>query len=65
MRSWSHGCVARDPITTITIVAPLAAAAIIRWRGLPEMLGYASLAAGVLVGAARTLSGLPELLAGL
>lgn len=54
-----------DPITTITIVAPLAAAAIVRWRGLPEMLGYASLAAGVLIGAARTLSGLPQLLAGL
>jgi hypothetical protein len=54
-----------DPVTTITIIAPLAAAAIVRWRGLPEMLGYASLAAGVLIGAARTLSGLPQLIGGL
>jgi hypothetical protein len=53
-----------DPVTTITIVGPLVAAAIVRWRGLPELFGYASLAAGVLLGAARTLSGLPELLAG-
>ncbi len=53
-----------DPVTTITIVGPLAAAAIVRWRGLPEVVGYASLAAGVLIGAARTLSGLPQLLAG-
>lgn len=54
-----------DPVTTITIVGPLLAAAIVRWRGLPEVFGYASLAAGVLLGAARTLTGLPELLAGL
>lgn len=54
-----------DPITTITIVAPLAAAAVVRWRGLPEVFGFASLAAGVLIGAARTLSGLPQLVAGL
>jgi hypothetical protein len=54
-----------DPITTITIAGPLATAAIVRWRGLPEMLGYASLAAGVLIGALRTLSGLPELIFGL
>lgn len=54
-----------DPVTAITIVGPLLAAAIVRWRGLPELFGYASLAAGVLLGAARTLSGLPELIAGL
>jgi hypothetical protein len=54
-----------DPITTVTIVAPLAVAAIVRWRGLPEMLGYASLAAGALIGAARTLSGVPHLIFGL
>jgi hypothetical protein len=53
-----------DPVTTITIVGPLLVAALVRWRGLPEVLGYASLAAGVLIGATRTLSGLPELLAG-
>jgi hypothetical protein len=29
------------------------------------MLGYASLAAGVLIGAARPLSGLPQLIGGL
>jgi hypothetical protein len=53
-----------DPVTTITIVGPLLVAALVRWRGLPEVLGYAGLAAGVLIGATRTLSGLPELLAG-
>lgn len=52
-------------VTTVTIVGPLLAAAIVRWRGLPEVLGHASLAAGVLFGAVRTLSGLPELIAGL
>jgi hypothetical protein len=54
-----------DPRITITIVGPLLVAAIVRWRGLPEVIGYASLAVGVLLGAARTLSGLPQLLAGL
>jgi hypothetical protein len=53
-----------DPRITITIVGPLIIAAIVRWRGLPEVVGYASLAVGVLLGAARTLSGLPQLLAG-
>lgn len=53
-----------DPVITITIVGPLLVAAVVRWRGLPEAFGYASLAAGVLLGAARTLSGLPELIAG-
>jgi hypothetical protein len=53
-----------DPRITITIVGPLLVAAIVRWRGFPEVLGYASLAAGVLIGAARTFSGLTPLLAG-
>ncbi|MGH2492647.1 MAG: hypothetical protein ACRDF9_14210 [Candidatus Limnocylindria bacterium] len=53
-----------DPVTTIMIVGPLLAAAIVRWRGLPEVFGYASLAVGVLLGAARTLSGIPPLIVG-
>ena len=52
-------------VATISIVGPLLIAAIVRWRGFPEMLGYASLTVGVLLGAARTLSGLPQLLGGL
>ena len=52
------------PVVTIAIVGPLLAAAIVRWRGLPAVFGYASLAVGVLLGAARTLGGLPDLLAG-
>ena len=52
-------------VGTISIIGPLLVAAIVRWRGLPEMLGYASLAVGVLLGAARTLSGLPQLIGGL
>ena len=51
-------------VVTIAIVGPLLAAAIVRWRGLPAVFGYASLAVGVLLGAARTLGGLPDLLAG-
>ena len=54
-----------DPNTTFVIVAPLFVAAIVRWRRSPQMLGYASLAVGVLLGAARTLSGLPQLIGGL
>ena len=50
---------------TISIIGPLLIAAIVRWRGLPERLGYAGLAIGVLLGAARTLSGLPQLIGGL
>jgi hypothetical protein len=52
-------------VATISIAGPLLIAAIVRWRGFPEMLGYASLAVGVLLGAARTLSGLPQLIGGL
>lgn len=51
-------------VDTISIIGPLLIAAFARWRGLPEMLGYASLAVGVLLGAARTLSGLPRLIGG-
>jgi hypothetical protein len=53
-----------EPITTIAIVGPLLVAAIVRWRGLPEIVGQASLVAGLLFGATRTLSGLPQLIAG-
>ncbi len=52
-----------DPVTTLLIVVPLIVAAIVRWRALPERLGYASLVAGVLLGAVRTLTGLRELIA--
>jgi hypothetical protein len=52
-------------VATISIVGPLLVAAVVRWRGLPEVLGYASLLIGVLLGAVRTLSGLPQLIGGL
>jgi lysylphosphatidylglycerol synthetase-like protein (DUF2156 family) len=58
------GVAGLDPLTAIVIVAVLLVPAVVRWRGLPLAIGYASLAAVLLLGAARTLSGLPELLAG-
>lgn len=53
-----------DPLPAILIVATLLVPAIVRWRGLPRVIGYASLAAVLLFGAARTLSGLPDLVRG-
>ena len=54
-----------DPLLAIAIMAVILIPAVVLWRGLPRAIGYASLAAMLLFGAARTLSGLPSLLAGL
>ena len=48
----------------IAVVAALAVPAIVRWRSLPAAIAYATLAAGVLLGASQTLRGLPGLVAG-
>jgi hypothetical protein len=51
-----------EPIVAIVIVAVLLIPAIVRWRGLPAPIGYASLIAILLLGAARTLTGVLQLL---
>ena len=53
-----------DPLLAIVIVAALLVPAMVLWRGLPRAIGYASLAVVLLLGAVRTLSGLPSLVAG-
>jgi len=53
-----------DPLLAVAVVAALLVPAIVRWRGLPPAIGYACLAGPLLLGAARTLSGLPSLVAG-
>lgn len=53
-----------DPPVAVAVVAALAVPAIVRWRALPPAIGYAILAAGLLLGAAQTLRGLPSLVAG-
>jgi hypothetical protein len=58
------GAAGLDTPLAILIVAVLLVPAIVRWRGLSPAIGYASLAAVLLFGAARTLSGLPDLVRG-
>ena len=53
-----------DPIVTIVIAGVLLVPAIVRWRGLPSAIGYATLIGVLLLGASQTLRGLPQLLAG-
>lgn len=53
-----------EPLLAIVIVAVLLVPAIVRWRGLPPAIGYATLVAVTLLGAWQTISGLPQLLAG-
>jgi hypothetical protein len=53
-----------EPILAIVIVAVLLVPAIVRWRGLPSAIGYASLIVVLLLGAARTLTGVLQLLTG-
>jgi len=54
-----------EPLLAILIVAAILVPAVVLWRGLPRVIGYASIGAMLLFGAVRTLSGLPGLLAGL
>jgi hypothetical protein len=58
------GAAGLEPPAAILVLAVLLVPAIVRWRGLPRAIGYASLAGVVLLGAARTLSGLPSLFRG-
>jgi hypothetical protein len=58
------GIAGLDPLAAVAILAVLLVPAIVRWRALPAAIGYASIISVVLLGAARTLSGLPQLLAG-
>jgi hypothetical protein len=59
------GAAGLDPLVAIAVVAAFTVPAIVRWRAFPGAIGYGILGAGVLLGAARTLSGLPSLLRGL
>jgi len=58
------GAAGLEPILAIVIVAVLLVPAIVRWRGLPAPIGYLSLIVVLLIGAARTLTGVLQLLAG-
>jgi lysylphosphatidylglycerol synthetase-like protein (DUF2156 family) len=58
------GAAGLDPLVAVAAVAVVLVPAVVRWRALPSAIGYATLAAGLLFGAARTLSGLPSLVAG-
>lgn len=59
------GAAGLEPILAFVIVAVLLVPAIVRWRDLPPAIGYASLVLVLILGAARTLSGLPQLIGGL
>ena len=48
----------------IVLAGALLVPAIVRWRGLPPAVGYATLIGVLLLGASQTLRGLPQLLAG-
>jgi hypothetical protein len=53
-----------EPIPAILALGAVLIAVIARSRGLPALVGYAALAVPVALGLARTVSALPELLAG-
>jgi len=53
-----------EPLFPIVVVLGLLTATLVRWRGLPDPIGYAALGATMLFGAARTIAALPEILAG-
>ena len=55
----------RGTFFPILMVAALLTATVVLWRGFPRSIGYAALIATMLFGAARTVSALPEILAGL
>ena len=54
-----------EPLFPIVFVGCLLIAVVARWRRLPAQVGYGAFAVPMLIGAARTFGGLPELLAGL
>jgi len=53
-----------EPLFPIMVALGLLIATAVRWRGLPDPIGYAALGATMLLGAARTIAALPEILAG-
>lgn len=53
-----------EPLFPIMVALGLLIATVVRWRGLPDPIGYAALGATMLFGAARTVAALPEILAG-
>ncbi|HEY8757667.1 MAG TPA: hypothetical protein VIN74_04150, partial [Candidatus Limnocylindria bacterium] len=53
-----------EPLFPIVVALGLLTATLVRWRGLPDPIGYAALGATMLLGAARTIAVLPEILAG-
>jgi len=53
-----------EALFPIVIVLGLLIATVARWRALPAPIGYAALGATMLFGALRTLSAIPQILAG-
>ncbi|HEY8806058.1 MAG TPA: hypothetical protein VIN70_00550 [Candidatus Limnocylindria bacterium] len=53
-----------DPLFPIVFALSLLIATIARWRALPVPIGYAALATTMMLGAARTISAVPAILAG-
>lgn len=53
-----------DPFFPLVFVLSLLIATIVRVRSLPEPIGYAALGATILLGAARTIAAMPDLLFG-
>jgi hypothetical protein len=53
-----------DPLFALVCISALAVASIVHWRRLPPLVGYASLVGALVLGAARTVGGLPQLVAG-
>jgi hypothetical protein len=51
-----------DPFFPIVVAVALVIAALVRWRGLPRLIGYAALGTPLLLGAMRTIGGVPRIL---
>jgi hypothetical protein len=51
-----------DPFFPIVFAVALVIAALVRWRGLPRLIGYAALGTPLLLGAMRTFGAVPRIL---
>lgn len=58
------GAAGLDPLLAILIVAALLLPAIVRWRGLPPVIGYAILVGALVLGATRTVGNVLHVLYG-
>jgi hypothetical protein len=53
-----------DPLFPIAFLLGAVIAAFVRWRHLPTVIGYAALAAPILLGATRTIAAVPRIIGG-